>query len=131
MNQSDLLPHRTATVRSSPTGGARIAFVQSCWHKEIVDQCRVAFLSELARLGVAETSVDVFEVPGAFEIPLQAKLLAKSGRYVAIVAAGFVVVSALSGLAALAVSGLSGALFSEPSDAAPFSFSFAPASFLA
>jgi len=30
-------------------------------------------------------------VPGAFEIPLQAKLLAKSGRYAAVVAAGFVV----------------------------------------
>ena len=30
-------------------------------------------------------------MPGAFEIPLQAKLLAQSGRYDAIVAAGFVV----------------------------------------
>ncbi|WP_204322835.1 6,7-dimethyl-8-ribityllumazine synthase, partial [Streptococcus pneumoniae] len=39
----------------------------------------------------AETSVDLFEVPGAFEIPLQAKLLARTGRYAAIVAAGFVV----------------------------------------
>ncbi len=91
MNQSDLLAHRTSTVRSSPAGGGRIAFVQSCWHKEIVDQCRSAFMTELARLGTAESSVDVFEVPGAFEIPLQSKLLAKSGRYVAIVAAGFVV----------------------------------------
>ena len=30
-------------------------------------------------------------MPGAFEIPLRAKLLAKSGRYAAIVAAGLVV----------------------------------------
>jgi 6,7-dimethyl-8-ribityllumazine synthase len=35
--------------------------------------------------------VDCFEVPGSFEIPLHAKLLAKTGRYAAIVAAGFVV----------------------------------------
>ncbi len=35
--------------------------------------------------------IDFFEVPGAFEIPLQAKLLARTSRYVAIVAAGFVV----------------------------------------
>ena len=35
--------------------------------------------------------VDVFEVPGILEIPLHAKLLAKSGRYAALVAAGFVV----------------------------------------
>jgi len=46
---------------------------------------------ELARLGVSEDRIDFFEVPGAFEIPLQAKLLAKSGRYAAVVAAGFVV----------------------------------------
>ena len=76
---------------SEPAMGGRVAFVQSSWHKDIVDQCRVAFVSELRRLGIAETSIDFFEVPGAFEIPLQAKLLAKSGRYAAIVAAGFVV----------------------------------------
>jgi 6,7-dimethyl-8-ribityllumazine synthase len=35
--------------------------------------------------------IDCFEVPGAFEIPLHAKLLAKTGRYAAVVAAGFVV----------------------------------------
>ena len=35
--------------------------------------------------------MDCFEVPGAFEIPLHAKLLAKTGRYAAVVAAGFVV----------------------------------------
>ncbi|WP_442957037.1 6,7-dimethyl-8-ribityllumazine synthase [Phreatobacter sp. AB_2022a] len=71
--------------------GSRIAFVQATWHRDIVDQCRLAFLAELERRGIAETLVDLFEVPGAFEIPLQAKLLARSGRYRAIVAAGFVV----------------------------------------
>ena len=91
MNQTNLLSHPTSAVRPIPSGGGRIAFVQSCWHKEIVDQCRSAFVSELARLGTAESSIDFFEVPGAFEIPLQSKLLAKTGRYVAIVAAGFVV----------------------------------------
>jgi 6,7-dimethyl-8-ribityllumazine synthase len=91
MNQPDLRPHRIATVRSAPTGGGRIAFVQSCWHKEIVDQCRMAFVTELERLGTTASAIDFFEVPGAFEIPLQSKLLANSGRYVAIVAAGFVV----------------------------------------
>ena len=35
--------------------------------------------------------IDFFQVPGAFEIPLQAKLLARTSRYVAIVAAGLVV----------------------------------------
>jgi 6,7-dimethyl-8-ribityllumazine synthase len=69
----------------------RIAFVQACWHKEVVDQCRASFSAEIERHGFDEGDVDYFEVPGSFEIPLQALLLAKSGQYAAIVAAGFVV----------------------------------------
>lgn len=69
----------------------RIAFVQSSWHKEIVDQCRIAFAAALERAGVTTDGLDVFEVAGAFEIPLHAKLLARSGRYQAVVAAGLVV----------------------------------------
>ena len=70
---------------------AHIAFVQSCWHREIVDQARLGFLKNLKQHGLLREQVERFEVPGAFEIPLQAKLLAKSGRYAAIVAAGLVV----------------------------------------
>jgi len=71
--------------------GGRIAFVQSCWHKDIVDQCRDAFLDGMAKAGWRKGDIDLFEVPGAFEIPLLAKLLAKRGRHRAVVAAGFVV----------------------------------------
>lgn len=70
---------------------SRIAFVQSGWHRDIVDQCRLSFISEIVNLGYAESDVDFFEVPGAFEIPLHARLLADSGRYAAVVAAGLVV----------------------------------------
>jgi 6,7-dimethyl-8-ribityllumazine synthase len=89
MNQS--YRETSQTNESQTSGGDRIAFVQSCWHKDIVDRCREGFVPELARLGVSEDRIDFFEVPGAFEIPLQAKLQAKSGRYAAVVAAGFVV----------------------------------------
>lgn len=70
---------------------ARVAFVQSCWHRDIVDQARAAFLKTIRQHGIARAQIDCFEVPGAFEIPLHAKLLANSGRYAAVVAAGFVV----------------------------------------
>ena len=69
----------------------RIAFVQACWHRDIVDQSRDAFLKSIKHSGFQSRQIDCFEVPGVFEIPLQAKLLAKTGRYAAIVAAGFVV----------------------------------------
>jgi 6,7-dimethyl-8-ribityllumazine synthase len=67
----------------------RVAFVQSSWHREVVEECRIAFLTEIEARHI--TNVDVFEVPGSFEIPLHAQLLAKTRRYTAIVAAGLVV----------------------------------------
>jgi 6,7-dimethyl-8-ribityllumazine synthase len=69
----------------------RIAFVQACWHKDIIDRCRVSFTAEIAKHGFAEEDIDFFEVTGSWEIPLHALLLADSGRYAAIVAAGFLV----------------------------------------
>lgn len=69
----------------------RVAFIQSAWHKDIVDQCRISFIEEMAVHGYAEEMIDFFEVAGAFEIPLHAKLLAKTGRYAAIVGTGLVV----------------------------------------
>lgn len=67
----------------------RVAFVQSAWHREVVEECRIAFLAEIEVRGI--TNIDVFEVPGSFEIPLHAQILAKTRRYTAIVAAGLVV----------------------------------------
>jgi 6,7-dimethyl-8-ribityllumazine synthase len=69
----------------------RLAFVQSTWHEEIVDRCRDSFLEEIVTLGVTPSQIDLYRVPGSFEIPLHAKRLATSGRYGAIVGAGFVV----------------------------------------
>ena len=69
----------------------RVAFVQSSWHREVVEECRIAFLAEIEARHIAPAQVDVFEVPGSFEIPLHAQLLAKTRRYTAIVAAGLVV----------------------------------------
>jgi 6,7-dimethyl-8-ribityllumazine synthase len=69
----------------------RIAFVQSAWHREVVAECRLAFLAEIENRHIPKTQVDVFEVPGSFEIPLHAQLLAKTRRFNAIVAAGLVI----------------------------------------
>jgi 6,7-dimethyl-8-ribityllumazine synthase len=81
-----------STSDQEATGPAiRVAFVQSEWHEQIVDRCRDAFLEEIARLGVDSRQIDLFRVPGAFEIPLHAKRLASSGHYAAIVGAGFVI----------------------------------------
>ncbi len=73
----------------------QIAFVKARWHAEIVDQCQLGFEQELARAAAEDGSpayaVDVVEAPGAFEIPLLARDLARSGRYAAVVGAAFVI----------------------------------------
>ena len=69
----------------------RIAFIQAFWHREIVDRARDSFVATMVERGFAESRIERFEAPGSFEIPLQAKLLARTGRYAAIVAAGLVV----------------------------------------
>jgi 6,7-dimethyl-8-ribityllumazine synthase len=78
-------------MNQSNSTSARIAFIQSSWHKDIVDQGRESFIKQMADNGVARDNIDVFEVPGAFEIPLHAQLLARTGNYSGIVACGFVV----------------------------------------
>ena len=69
----------------------RVAFVQSAWHRDVVAECRDAFLAEIEARHITRAQVDVFEVPGSFEIPLHVQLLAKTRRYTAIVAAGLVI----------------------------------------
>jgi 6,7-dimethyl-8-ribityllumazine synthase len=70
---------------------ARIAFVHSLWHAEIVRQAYEGFMEEIVKLGFPAEAIERFELPGAFEIPLHAQALARTGRYAGIVAAGFVV----------------------------------------
>ena len=69
----------------------RIAFIQACWHKDIVDQARDSFVETIETDNISRQCIDFFEVPGGLEIPLVAKRLAGSGRYAIIVAAALIV----------------------------------------
>ncbi|NKB78112.1 MAG: 6,7-dimethyl-8-ribityllumazine synthase [Gammaproteobacteria bacterium] len=71
--------------------GKRIAFIQAGWHKNIVEQGRLSFETQLLDAGVHPSLIDLVNVPGSLEIPLQCQLLAKTGQYQIIVAAGLIV----------------------------------------
>jgi 6,7-dimethyl-8-ribityllumazine synthase len=70
---------------------ARIAFIHSLWHREIVEEAYAGFIDEIAALGFPPGTVERFQTPGAFEIPLHAQTLARTGKYAAVVGAAFVV----------------------------------------
>jgi 6,7-dimethyl-8-ribityllumazine synthase len=65
----------------------RIAFVRARWHASIVDRAYDGFVDEIGTFG----SVDVYDVPGALEIPLHVKTLAQVGQHHAIVGCALVV----------------------------------------
>ncbi len=64
----------------------RYAFVKANWHADIVSQALAGFLEI-----IPAEQVDVFDVPGAFELPLAASKLAVSGKYASVAAAALVV----------------------------------------
>ena len=72
------------------TKSPKFAFIKAGWHADIVDQALVGFRQRLAEIA-PEAEVEVFDVPGAFEMPLLAQKLAASGHFDAIAAAALVV----------------------------------------
>ena len=68
----------------------RVAFIQSCWHKDIVDQFRISFDRQLRKLERDQVPIDFFEAPGVVEIPLLAVRCAQSSAYDIIVVCGLI-----------------------------------------
>lgn len=66
--------------------GLRFAIVVARFNSMITDK-----LLESARKPLAKAQVDIFYVPGAFELPVAAKMLAQTHRYHGIIALGAVI----------------------------------------
>lgn len=72
-----------------PTG--RFAIVVSRYNRSITDELLAGALRTFAEYGVDDSRVDVYWVPGAWEIPLVAQPLARTGGYRALVTLGAVI----------------------------------------
>jgi 6,7-dimethyl-8-ribityllumazine synthase len=68
--------------------GRRFALVVSSFNKEITDGLLRGARTALADAGANNADVTIVRVPGAFEIPLAARRLARTGRYDAVVCLG-------------------------------------------
>src|SRR6185437_2538271 len=71
--------------------GLKFAIIVSRFNEFITSKLLGGALDALKRHGASEKDIDVIWVPGAFEIPLIAKKLAKSAKYNAIIALGTVI----------------------------------------
>jgi 6,7-dimethyl-8-ribityllumazine synthase len=71
--------------------GFRFAIVASRWNDFISSRLVEGALDALGRLGASQESVDVYRVPGAFEIPLLALRLAESEKFDAVICLGTII----------------------------------------
>lgn len=68
---------------------SRYAIVAGTFYRELADQLIAS--AEAAFRAAGAEAVEVFEVPGAYELPLAAKYCAQSGRYDGVACVGAVI----------------------------------------
>ena len=71
--------------------GFRFAVIASRWNDFITARLVEGALDALDRLGVAPDSVELYKVPGSFEIPLLALKVAGSGKFDAVICLGTII----------------------------------------
>jgi 6,7-dimethyl-8-ribityllumazine synthase len=86
------IPDDVSVVEGEAKGGLRpVAIVVSRFNGEVTGRLLERALEELEELGVGRSVVTVMPVPGAFELPLAAMALAKTRKFVCVVALGCVI----------------------------------------
>jgi len=69
----------------------RFALVVGRFNSFVVESLLQGAIDALLRQGISESDIEIYRVPGAFEIPLAVKRVAAAGKYDAIVALGAVI----------------------------------------
>lgn len=73
------------------SAGFRFAIVVSRWNDFLTSKLLDGALDALESTGADESAIEVFKVPGSFELPLAALKAAQSGDFDAVIAIGVVI----------------------------------------
>jgi 6,7-dimethyl-8-ribityllumazine synthase len=87
MARSDSTPPAPALADTN----VRMAVLVAGFHRQIAEHLLDGVRSRLAESGLPDGSLDEVWVPGAYELPLGAQTLARTGRYAAILSVGAVI----------------------------------------
>ena len=71
--------------------GFRFAIVVARWNDFLTARLTDGAVDALERLGANEDSIEIFKIPGAFEIPLAALRVAQSGKFDAVICIAVVI----------------------------------------
>lgn len=69
----------------------RFAICIGSFYEDLAERLVAGARAEFARAGIEEEGIEVFEVPGAFELPLAAHYCAISGRFAGVACLGAVI----------------------------------------
>jgi 6,7-dimethyl-8-ribityllumazine synthase len=70
---------------------ARVAVIAARWNGEITDGLLSGAIKALTHHGIVQNDIEIFRVPGAFELPLASQRAARTGRFSAIISLGCVI----------------------------------------
>lgn len=76
---------------SSQNQSYRVAIIVGRWHAFIADPLLQGALETLNKSGIDDNQIDIFYVPGAYEIPLAAKRVANLAQHKAMVTLGAII----------------------------------------
>ena len=89
---SDLPVEKSSPAQTARSAsGFRFAIVASRWNDALVTRLIEGALKALNESSVANDAVQVFRVPGSFEIPLCAQKAAESGKFDAVICLGVII----------------------------------------
>jgi len=82
---------KTLEGRFTTAGEARFGIVLARFNSLIVERLLEGAVDTLRRHGVADDQMTIARVPGAYELPLAAQAMARSGQFDAVIALGCVI----------------------------------------
>ena len=71
--------------------GIRFGLVVSRFNEFVTERLLASATETLQKAGASEQAIEIVRVPGAFELPLAARRLARSGRFDAVICLGAVI----------------------------------------
>ncbi|MEX0621182.1 MAG: 6,7-dimethyl-8-ribityllumazine synthase [Solirubrobacterales bacterium] len=74
-----------------PDADQRYAICVGSFYEDLAERLIAGARAEFTRAGVGESDIEVFEVPGAFELPLAAHYCATSGKFAGVAYLGAVI----------------------------------------
>ena len=80
-----------AARKGKVSGWAKIAVIAARYNQQIVDELLHGCIRRLAELGIDSSKIQIHRVPGAFELPLAAKLAGQTGKFAAVICLGAVI----------------------------------------